>query len=183
MSKYKAIILDRDGTLNKDRGYVHKIDDFELLPGIIEGLTLLKNDYLFFIITNQSGIGKDYYSIEDFWKFNNHLTSVLKKKGITIEKTYFCPHKKEDNCDCRKPKTKFIKEILSLYIIDLNNSWVIGDHPSDILLGVNGGLKTIYLLTGHGNKHAKELKEKKIKPTFVANNFLDAARYIKSHSK
>jgi len=183
MSKNKAIILDRDGTLNRDKGYVHKINNFELLPGVIEGLSLLKENYMFFIITNQSGIGKGYYSIEDFWKFNNHLTSVLQKKNITIEKTYFCPHIEEDNCDCRKPKTKFLKEIHSHYNIDLYNSWVIGDHPSDVLLGINSGLDTIYLLTGHGNKHAKELEEKKIKPTFIANNFLDAARYIKSHTK
>ena len=92
MVQKKAIILDRDGTLNEDQGYIHKIEDFKLLPGVIEGLNLVKDKFLFFIISNQSGIGRGFYTVDDFWKFNNHLTSKLKQNGIKIEKTYFNPH-------------------------------------------------------------------------------------------
>lgn len=175
----KAIILDRDGTLIEEGNYIYKIEDFKLYPDVIEGLKLLKKEYLFFIITNQSGIGRGYYTEEDFHKFNDFLLTQLKKENIKIEKTFFCPH--IDGCECKKPSTKFIEEIVSEYKINLGKSWVIGDHPSDIIMGINAGCKTIYLLTGHGTKHLKELDELNIKPTFIASNFLYASKYIKQY--
>jgi len=183
MNKQKAIYLDRDGTLNFDPGYVHKLEDFKLLPGVIEGLQLLKEDYLFFIITNQSGIGKGLYSWSDFTIFQGRLITELVDNGIQIEKTYVCPHTPEDNCECRKPKTFNLDKSVRDYKIDLKNSWVIGDHPSDVALGINAGCRTIYLLTGHGRKHFDELETKKITPTFIAENFLTAAKHILSKSK
>lgn len=181
-TKQKAIILDRDGTLNVDPGYVHKVEDFELLPGVIEGLNLLKKDYIFFIVSNQSGIGRGYYEEKDFWNFTNHLLSELQKQDIKIEKVFFCPHHPDVNCDCRKPNTKFLDEILAEYDIDLKKSWMIGDHPSDVQFGVNAGINSVFLLTGHGKKHKKELEEKGIDPTITALNFLEAAQSIKNHS-
>ena len=105
----KAAFIDRDGVLVEDTGYVHKIEDFKLVNNTIKGLKLLKN-YKLFIITNQSGIGRGIYKIQDFLKFNNHLINTLKKYNIKIIKTYFCHHKPEDKCNCRKPKTKFLKD-------------------------------------------------------------------------
>lgn len=182
MAKNKAIILDRDGTLIEDKDYAYKVEDFELLPGVIEGLRLLSNLFLLFIVTNQSGIGRGYYTIQDFHNFNNHLLKILKKENITILKTYFCPHLKEDNCECRKPKTKFIKEIIAEFNVDINKSWMIGDHPSDIEFGINAGCKTIFLTTGHGDKHIDELETLGIKPTMICNNFLEAAKQILKNS-
>ncbi len=182
MKKKRAVILDRDGTLNEDKGYVHKIEDFKLLFGVVEGLKLLQEKYLLFIITNQAGIGRGYYTVKDFHKFNNYILESLKNQGIKIEKTYFCPHTDKDGCDCRKPKTKFIDIIVKDYEIDLKNSWVIGDHPSDIELGINAGTRTIFLFTGHGSSHADELRKKKIKPTFMAQDFLTAAKIIDEHT-
>lgn len=176
----KAIFLDRDGTLNYDPGYVYKIQDFELLPGVIEGLNRLKDEFSFFIITNQSGIGKGFYQYEDFEKFNNYLVSHLRKKEIEIKETFCCPHTAEENCDCRKPKLKSIKYFKKKYNIDLNESWMIGDHPSDVLLGLNAHFKAIYLLTGHGKKHRNELEEENINPTYIAKDFLDAIRFIQN---
>lgn len=106
----KAVVFDRDGVIIEDAiGFVSKIEDFKLIKNAVEGLKLLEN-YKLFIITNQSGIGRKYYSIKDFLKFNNHLVKELKKHKIKIEKTYYCPHNPEDNCICRKPKTKFLKD-------------------------------------------------------------------------
>ncbi|MFX0037760.1 MAG: D-glycero-alpha-D-manno-heptose-1,7-bisphosphate 7-phosphatase [Promethearchaeota archaeon] len=178
MKKNKAIILDRDGTLIEDKNYAYKIEDFELLDGVIEGLKLLQNDFLLFIVTNQSGIGRGYYTIEDFEKFNNHLINIFKKQEIQILKTYFCPHLREENCDCRKPKIKFIEDIIRDFNIDIKKSWMIGDHPSDIQFGINGGSRTIFLTTGHGDKHLNELESLGIKPTLICNNFLVATRKI-----
>ncbi|MFX1309539.1 MAG: D-glycero-alpha-D-manno-heptose-1,7-bisphosphate 7-phosphatase [Promethearchaeota archaeon] len=178
MAKKKAILLDRDGTLIEDKNYAYKLEDFELLPGVIDGLKLLQNKFLFFIVTNQSGIARGYFAVEDFYKFNNHLIKILREQNIKIVKTYFCPHLKEDNCDCRKPKTKFIDLIIDEFNIDLNESFVVGDHPSDIEFGINGGCKTIFLTTGHGYKHLDDLKSLMITPSIISDNFLGAAKEI-----
>jgi len=175
----KAIILDRDGTLIEDKNFAYKVEDFELLPGVIEGLQLLQQDFLFFIVTNQSGIGREFYSENDFFKFNNHLIKVMEENQIRIEKTFYCPHIKEENCDCRKPNPKFIKEIANQWDIDLECSWMIGDHPSDIQFGINGGCKTVYMITGHGEKHLRDLEDNKIIPTIIHSNFLEAVEEIR----
>ncbi|MFW9820309.1 MAG: D-glycero-alpha-D-manno-heptose-1,7-bisphosphate 7-phosphatase [Candidatus Thorarchaeota archaeon] len=178
MNKKKAILLDRDGVLIEDKNYAYKIEDFKLLDGVIEGLKLLQNDFLFFIITNQSGIGRGYYTVQDFQNFNNHLINVLKENQIEILNSYFCPHLKEENCECRKPNTKFIDDIIEEFNVDIKNSWMIGDHPSDIQFGINAGCRTIFLTTGHGDKHLDELKALEIKSTHICDNFLKAAREI-----
>lgn len=182
-SRKKAIILDRDGTINVDPGYVYKIEDYGLLTGVIEGLNKVKDEFLFFIITNQSGIGYGYYTMDDFQKFNDYLVNDLKENGIRIEKTYVCPHSPNDLCDCRKPKIKFIKEIERNYEIDIKRSWMIGDHPSDIQLGINAKCRTIYLLTGHGKKHFEELEEKDISPNFIAKDFSEAIEHIQKQKE
>ncbi len=183
MGKNKAAILDRDGTLIEDRDYAYKIKDFKLLPGVIEGLKLLQQDYLLFIVTNQSGIGRGYYSEVDFFKFNNHLIKVLEENQIRIEKTFYCPHIKEENCECRKPKIRYIKDIVDGWNIDIEESWMIGDHPSDISFGINGGCKTVYMITGHGEKHIRDLEVKGIIPTLVHSNFFEAVVEIRRLNK
>ena len=139
---------------------------------------MLQNDFLLFIVTNQSGIGRGYYTISDFHVYNNHLLNLLNEKTIEIKRTYFCPHLKEDNCECRKPKTKFIDMIIEEFKIDIKKSWVIGDHPSDIEFGLNAGSRTVYLTTGHGDRHLKELDAFNIKPTIICDNFLGATKEI-----
>lgn len=171
----KAIILDRDGVINQDPGYVHKVEDLKFFPDVFKALNLLKKNFKFIIITNQSGIGRGYYTEQDFHKFNKKLVEELKKENIVIEKTYYCPHAPEEKCDCRKPNPTFIKQAEKEFNIDLKNSFVIGDHPRDITLGKNAGCKAIYLLTGHGEKHKQELTQK---PDFTANNLLEAAQWI-----
>jgi len=178
MGKIKAIILDRDGTLIEDKDYAYKIEDFELLPGAIEGLKILQKNFLLFIVTNQSGIGRGYYTDKEFHKFNDHLIRILKENQIRIERTFYCPHVKEDNCECKKPKIKYIREIVDGWNVDIKKSWVIGDHPSDILFGINAGARTVYLISGHGKKHFHELEDEGIKPTMISSNFLNTAKKI-----
>ncbi len=89
MTKNKALILDRDGTIIEDKNYAYKIEDLDLLPGVIDGLKILQKEFIFFIVTNQSGIGRGYYTERDFQKFNNHLIQLLKNESIEIIKTYF----------------------------------------------------------------------------------------------
>ncbi|MHA2180890.1 MAG: D-glycero-alpha-D-manno-heptose-1,7-bisphosphate 7-phosphatase [Promethearchaeota archaeon] len=178
MRANKAILLDRDGVLIEDKNFAYKIEDLEILPGVIDGLKILQEEFLFFIVTNQSGIGRGYYTEDDFHKFNNHLILLLENENIEVLKTYFCPHIREDNCECRKPKTKFIKEIINEFDVNIQQSWMFGDHPSDMQFGINAGCRTVFLTTGHGKKHIDDLKSLKIKPTIISKDFLTATKEL-----
>ncbi len=173
----KAVFVDRDGTIVEDKGHVYKIEDLKLLPNSIKGLKLL-NKFKLFIITNQSGIGRGIYTVQDFINFNSHLLRELKKQGIEIEKIYFCQHKPEDNCECRKPKTKLLKDAEKEFKIDLKKSFIIGDMKSDFEMGKNAGCRTIHVLTGHGIKYKND-----IKPNYFAKDLLDAAKWIIKNDK
>lgn len=168
----KAVFIDRDGCIVEDTGFVHKVEDFKLTKNAVEGLRLLKS-YRLFIVTNQSGIRRGHYALKDFFNFNNHLIGTLKKHNIKIEKTYYCPHKPEDNCECRKPKTKFLKEAEKEYGIDLKKSFVVGDRKSDIEMGSMAGCRTILVLTRNGVK-----TKDGVEADFVAKDLLEAARWI-----
>jgi D-glycero-D-manno-heptose 1,7-bisphosphate phosphatase len=140
-NKQKAIFLDRDGVINVDHGYVYQIKKFEFTKDIFNLLHLFeKQDYIFFIVTNQSGIGRDYYKIEDFRTLTKWMIKELKKENIEIEEVEFCQHSPESRCSCRKPQTGMIDRILEKYDVDLKNSWMIGDKQSDIDLAHNAGV-------------------------------------------
>jgi len=174
----KVIYLDRDGTLVHDTGYVYKLEDFKILQGVIDGLKKLSKDFVFVIITNQSGIGRGVYTEKDMDKFNEKLINELKKEGIEIKKIFHCPHTPEDVCECRKPSIKYIKRAAKEFDIDIKSSWSIGDHPHDVEMGIKAGCSSIYLLTGHGTRHFDDLKKKNIKPDFIAKNFTEATEFI-----
>jgi D-glycero-D-manno-heptose 1,7-bisphosphate phosphatase len=134
----KALFLDRDGVINIDHGYVYKIEKFEFSEGIFELLRFFINKgYILLIVTNQSGIGRGYYSEEDFQTLTSWMLEEFKKEDINIVSVHHCNHSPEENCTCRKPQTGMIDEILSLNNIDLKNSWIIGDKQSDIDLAIN----------------------------------------------
>lgn len=173
----KAILIDRDGVIVEDIGYHHKLEDFKLIPYAIEGLKLLK-DYLLIIVTNQSGIGRGYYTLKDFENFNNHLIQELKKHNIKIEKTYVCPHKPDDNCECRKPKTKLIKDAEKEFDIELSKSFIIGDKKIDVEMGHNAGCKSILVLTGNGMKEKENANA-----DYAARDLIDAAKWIRENDK
>lgn len=169
----KAVFLDRDGTINKnDPPYVHKIKDFKFLPKSIQALKKLsKSEYKIIVITNQSGIGRGYYTENDFKKLNKWFLNFLKNKDIRIDGVYYCPHKPEDNCNCRKPKPGLILRAAKDFKINLSKSWLIGDDERDVILGRNLNIKTIKI----GKKMPKELK---IEPNFYAKDLLEASKII-----
>lgn len=145
----KALFLDRDGIINVDHGYVYKIEDFEFVKGIFDLVRIFSNrGYLIFVVTNQSGIGRGYYSEEDFQKLTAWMKDEFKKNGIEISQVCHCPHSPDAGCSCRKPETGMIEEVLKTYSIDLPVSWMIGDKQSDMDLAKNAGLgHAIYI--GH----------------------------------
>jgi len=152
------VFLDRDGTLLEDPGYLNRVEDYVLLPGVIEGLRALSEaGYGLVIITNQSGIGRGYYGEADFRRLNDHLLSDLAAHGIRIDATYFCPHRPDEGCSCRKPETGMLEQAERELGVRLPASWVIGDHPSDIELARRAGCRAILVLTGHGAAHRAEV--------------------------
>ncbi len=171
----KAIFLDRDGTLVKDHGYVHKREDFALLNNVIEGLQLL-HEYRLFIVTNQSGISRGKFTQKDMQEFNDHLVEELKEHHIHIEEVYFCPHSPQEGCQCRKPSTGMIRQASEKFDIDLKNSYVIGDHATDIELAKNAGCHGILVLTGQGSRYIEQAKNKS--PYYIAADVEQAARII-----
>jgi len=173
----RAIFLDRDGTINEDVGFIWSAEKLVFIPGSIEALRMLQKDYQLFIITNQSGIGKGIFSEEDFLKFNNYFINLLKTYDIHIRQVYYCPHTKEDRCKCYKPSPYFMFKAEEDYGVDLRESWVIGDHPHDVEMAHRAGAHSVYLLTGHGAKHRKEIS---VEPDFIAEDLYRAAVLILS---
>jgi len=146
-----AIFLDRDGTINIDYNYVHEIDDFHFIDGVIEAMTELKKmGFLLVITTNQSGIARGIFSQEQFDTLTQWMDWSLIDRGVEIDGFYYCPHDPIDaDCGCRKPKPGMILTATEDLDIDIANSYMVGDRVSDLLSGKNAGVKkTVLVRTG-----------------------------------
>lgn len=179
----KVIFLDRDGTINVEKSYLHKWEDFEFEKNAIEGLKKLKNlGYEFIVVTNQSGIGRGYYTEEDLVTLNNQMTEKLKEFGIEILECFYCPHHPEKgigkykvDCNCRKPNPGMLLEGIKKYNVDIENSFMIGDKKGDLEAGKKAGLKSILVLTGYGKKIEEEVKENYL----IAKDLLEVVTILK----
>ncbi|MCP5056064.1 MAG: HAD family hydrolase [bacterium] len=128
----RFVFLDRDGTLVRDPGYVHCIDDYELLPGVVDGLRQLQAaGWKLAIVTNQSGIGRGFFEEQDFQAFQKHLIDDLAAQGVRIEATFHCPHAPNDGCSCRKPAPGLLERARDELGAALLDSWMIGDSARD----------------------------------------------------
>jgi len=129
----KALFLDRDGVINIDKSYLYKIEEFEFCDGIFELLNhAVKLGYLLFVVTNQSGIGRGYYSEADFLKLTDWMVKEFEKREIPIQKVYYCPHHPNQKCNCRKPEAGMFLQAKREFDIDMKSSWMIGDKESDM---------------------------------------------------
>ncbi|MCB9097651.1 MAG: D-glycero-beta-D-manno-heptose 1,7-bisphosphate 7-phosphatase [Arcobacter sp.] len=145
--KKKVIFLDRDGVINHDYGYVHEIEKFEFVDGVFDACKyFISLGYEIIIITNQSGIGRGYYTQGDFLNLTDWMINEFNKNGVEILKVYFCPHSPTQECDCRKPKIGMITQSLNDFSIDLQNSWLIGDKTSDIETAINANIPNKILI-------------------------------------
>jgi len=173
-----AIFLDRDGTIIKDKGNIGDTKQIEFYNYTFDCLRKLQEKYLLFIITNQPGIAKGIVRHEQVEQVNLFVLNILKDEGVEIKAIYCCPHQKSDNCECRKPKTYFVEKAQKEYLLNLKNSYVIGDHPSDAELAINTEANGIYVLTGHGRKHYNELIEHLKGNTMIKRNLEFATKEI-----
>lgn len=171
----KAIFLDRDGTLIEDVGFLHEIKKLKIFPFTGEALSILKDaGFLLIVVTNQSGIGRGFFTETQMQQIHERIQQSLSKK---IDAFYFCPHLPTENCDCRKPNTGMIEQAIKDFSIDAESSWTIGDKAIDVELGVNARTKTAMVLTGYGNSELQKLHKK---PDIVGKNLLEVAKGIVS---
>jgi len=147
----KSIFIDRDGVINKEINYLHKIEDFEFISGVFEACQYFKNlDYKIIIITNQSGISRGYYTENDFQIITNWMIAQFKKNDINILDVFHCPHTPDLNCNCRKPMPGMLLEAKYKYNINMKKSWMIGDKEADIIAANTAGVtNTILVRSGH----------------------------------
>jgi D-glycero-D-manno-heptose 1,7-bisphosphate phosphatase len=154
----KAAFIDRDGVLNEERAFVHRVEDFALLPGVIEALRLLKAaGYLLVVITNQSGIARGLYSEADYLALTRHMSERLAAAGITLDAVEYCPHLPDApldryrvECDCRKPKPGMLRRAIRALGIEPGASLLVGDRLSDVEAGRAAGIGRCFLVrTGY----------------------------------
>jgi len=153
----KAVFIDRDGTLIKDVPYNANTALIQFLPNAIESLTALKeNNFLLILISNQSGIAKGLFTIDELEEMHQAIQKTLLNFNVWLDEIYYCPHHPEGKikqysieCDCRKPKPGLILQAAKEYDIDLSGSWMIGDILNDVEAGNTAGCKTILLDNGN----------------------------------
>lgn len=169
--------LDRDGTLIRDVGYGHRLADYELLPGVLDGLARLRSaGFRFAIVTNQSGIARGVFSRAEYERFHGRLLDDLAAAGIAVEATFMCPHLPDASCDCRKPSPSPLYRARDLLGADLAASWVIGDHVSDLCLAANAGCRGILVLTGHGEEERRRIAKTPVNA--IVDDFAAAVCHI-----
>ena len=141
------MFLDRDGVINYERkDYVKDVDEFELIPYSLSAIKLLKQkDYLVIIVTNQSAINRGYLTIEKLNDIHEYLKTKLKEINTSIDAIYYCPHRPDEGCECRKPKSEMLLQAASDHDIDLHSSLMIGDSEKDIIAAKNVGCRAILL--------------------------------------
>lgn len=175
-----AIFLDRDGVINSNedssgknlvKEIIHK-SDIKVYPFVENFLRESKErGYKLIVVTNQSKVGRGVINIQELREINELVHNLT---GKHIHQFYFCPHKREDNCDCKKPKIGMMKQAAKEHSIDLKKSWMIGDNTSDIKAGKDAGMKTILVRTGYGGRD----RQYDVKPNYIAENLGEAGKII-----
>ena len=179
----KAIFIDRDGVINKDPGgwtrynYVTEWKDFHFIPGALEALKILKKKGIkVIVVSNQGGVRKGYYTREKLSEINNLMLEEIKKRGGEIEEVFYCIHRDEDNCDCRKPKPGMLETAAKKYGIDPKTTYFIGDAEKDVIAGKKIGCKTILVLSGKSSR--KDIESWADKPDYVFTDLLETVKWL-----
>jgi D-glycero-D-manno-heptose 1,7-bisphosphate phosphatase len=160
----RAVFLDRDGTINVEKNYLHKIEDFEFIPGSPEAIKKLKNaGFMVIVVSNQAGVARGYFDEDAVNLLHEHIQDELKGYDTVIDAFYFCPHHPEKGlgvykvaCGCRKGAPGMLLKAASEHCIDLKNSFMVGDKLADIEAGQRAGCRSVLVLTGYGEAVAQK---------------------------
>jgi D-glycero-D-manno-heptose 1,7-bisphosphate phosphatase len=177
----RAVFLDRDGTINVEKDYLYRIEEFEFIDGSVEAIKLLNEaGFLVVVVSNQSGVARGYYSEYDVELLHRHIALELEKSGARVDAWMFCPHHPDGGgsyslpCICRKPLPGMLKEAASRYHITLETSVMIGDKLADIGAGNAAGCRAILVRTGYGADHENLVSSS----TKVYDNLLAAVKSL-----
>jgi len=158
MSSLRAVFVDRDGTLNTEIEYLHRVEEFEWIPGTVDAIRRLNEaGVLVLVITNQAGVAHGYYSEDDVHRIHRHMQNELEAEGARIDAFYYCPYHPDGTVAkyrrpsrCRKPETGMLERGLAEWKIEPEQCVVIGDRNTDVETGRRMGMKTILVRTGYG---------------------------------
>lgn len=143
----KTVFLDRDGVINKKRDdYVKNINEFVMLGDSSKAIKLLNDEnYLVIVITNQSAINRGLLTHEELSEIHKVMSQELEKNNARVDAIYYCPHRPDENCQCRKPRTELIERAVREHSVSIDQSWFVGDSESDIMAAKNIGLRSILM--------------------------------------
>ena len=175
----KAVFLDRDGTLIEDRDYLSRSEDMVIFPGVPDALRRLsKAGFKLIIVTNQSGIGRGYFTLADVENVHRHLITELERKGVRFEKIYVAPEAPDQASRGRKPSPQFLFDAAAEFDLDLQQSYMVGDKLIDLACGWNAGVKrSILVRTGYGAR-VEAQKTPELARAIVVDDIPAAADFI-----
>jgi len=179
----KVVFLDRDGVINKDPAsinkysYVTKWEEFRFLPGARRAIKkLTEAGYAIYVISNQAGIAKGYFTLQALKDITKKMLREIEESGGKIAGVFYCPHRNEDNCGCRKPKAGLFQKALKRGDINFKDTFFIGDKIMDVQAGRAIGCKTILVLSG--KESLKNKKKWQFKQDYVKRDLPDAVNLI-----
>ncbi|KIX12890.1 D-glycero-alpha-D-manno-heptose-1,7-bisphosphate 7-phosphatase [Dethiosulfatarculus sandiegensis] len=187
--KRPAVFLDRDGTINREVNFLHRVEDLNLLPQVPEALIKLKQaGFALVVVTNQSGVARGIYGMEEVGQVHRALDEMLAQKGASLDAYYVCPHHPKEGkvprfskvCGCRKPLPGLLLRAAEDMGLDLGSSYMIGDRKRDVAAGLAAGCTSLMVTTGQDDGPAEDPSHT---PDFVAHGLLQAAEWIIAHKK
>ncbi|MEX5213200.1 MAG: lipopolysaccharide heptosyltransferase II [Nitrospiraceae bacterium] len=175
-----TVFLDRDGTLNRDTGYLNDAEALDLLPGVAEALARLSTaGARLIVITNQSGVARGLITGQQLTAIHDRLGTLLARQGVVLTGLYVCPHHPDDGCRCRKPETGLIDQACLDHKLDRTKLYVVGDRARDIVSGRRAGARTVLLLSGQASREElAQLREAGKPPDFVAGSMTEGVDWI-----
>ncbi|MFA5336183.1 MAG: HAD-IIIA family hydrolase [Candidatus Omnitrophota bacterium] len=188
--QHKVIFLDRDGVINVDPEfineymYVTKWEEFKFIPRVKRAIKrLTDNGYSIYVISNQAGIGKGYFTKKALSDITGKMQAEIEKAGGRIAGAYYCPHRKEQKCACRKPKTGLFKKALKNGKIDFKGTYFIGDNIRDVVAGQAIGCRTILVLSGKTSRADVRGAKWEARPDFIKRDLYEAVELVLRRDK
>jgi D-glycero-D-manno-heptose 1,7-bisphosphate phosphatase len=181
----RAAFLDRDGTICEEMGYVNHVDRLQVFPFAAAAIARLnKAGIPVIVVTNQSGVARDIFPESLVHRVHDKLVAELKAGGAHLDGIYFCPHKTEDECVCRKPNPGLLQRAAVEHALDLSQSWTVGDRNGDLEMAYASGGRAILVMTGYGRgEYELHRTEWARQPDAVAENLTEAVRCILNDTK
>ncbi|MFA6356400.1 MAG: HAD family hydrolase [Candidatus Omnitrophota bacterium] len=188
--QHKVIFLDRDGVINVDPEfineymYVTKWGEFKFIPRVKRAIKrLTDNGYSIYVISNQAGVGKGYFTKKALSDITGKMQAEIEKAGGKIAGAYYCPHRKEQKCACRKPKTGLFKKALKKGRIDFKDTYFIGDNIRDVVAGQAIGCRTILVLSGKTKRADVRGAKLEARPDFIKRDLCEAVELVLRRDK